>query len=132
MTVVFDTNVYISGILFPGYSRQAIELLIEGKVQVFISKEIINEIESVLTSKKFNFENEKAEYITNEIEGIAQIIKPSTKVLDVCRDEKDHIILECAIESKSEFIVTGDNDLLVLQEFMGIRIIKVREFLEMI
>jgi predicted nucleic acid-binding protein len=53
-------------------------------------------------------------------------------VLDVCRDSEDHIILECAVQSHADFIVTGDKDLLVLKEFLGTRIVAPADFLSII
>ena len=48
------------------------------------------------------------------------------------RDIKDNKFLACGIEAQVEYIVTGDDDLLVLKNYEGITIIKPREFLEMI
>jgi predicted nucleic acid-binding protein len=52
--------------------------------------------------------------------------KPLTK--PVCRDADDDWILAAALEAKADIIVTGDNDLLVLQSFQNIGIIKPNEF----
>jgi putative PIN family toxin of toxin-antitoxin system len=131
MRFVFDTNVYLSGILFNGVARKAIEYLIEGKANIYISKNIIEEIEKVLLSPKFNVGIEKAQFIIKEIESIAYTIEPKNEIRNICRDNKDHIILECAIESMSEYIVTGDKDLLVIKDYEGIKIITIKEFIEL-
>ncbi len=49
--------------------------------------------------------------------------------IDKCRDPKDDKYLELAVSGKAESIITGDNDLLVLNPFRGIEIITVQEFL---
>jgi uncharacterized protein len=130
MKFVFDTNVYLSGILFNGVARKAIEYLIEGKANIYISKNILEEIEKVLLSPKFRIGIEKTQFILKEIESITYTVEPKNEIRNICRDSKDHIILECAIESMSEYIVTGDKDLLVLKEYEGIKIITIKEYLE--
>jgi predicted nucleic acid-binding protein len=51
-------------------------------------------------------------------------------VLDaVPRDPDDNMVLECAVEGKAHYIVTGDKDLLVLKTFGDIRIIRASDFL---
>ena len=52
--VVFDTNVLISAILFGGYPRECLRLAIEGKVELYITEEIIREFEGVLRREKFD------------------------------------------------------------------------------
>ena len=49
---------------------------------------------------------------------------------DVCRDSDDDKILECALLANADYIISGDDDLLVLEEFRGIRIITAKEYLE--
>ena len=54
------------------------------------------------------------------------------KVLDaVPRDADDNAVLETAIEAGADLIVTGDDDLLSLKVFRGIKIIRAAEFLEL-
>jgi len=45
------------------------------------------------------------------------------------RDETDNRILECAVESGAAAIVTNDKDLLVLNPFQDIYILRAHEFL---
>jgi uncharacterized protein len=50
-------------------------------------------------------------------------------VQGVCRDPDDDMVLECAVNAEAQFIVTGDNDILALGSFRGIRIVTPRTFL---
>ena len=50
-------------------------------------------------------------------------------VIDICRDPKDNKFLELAVSGKADFIITGDQDLLVLNPFRNIEIITINEFL---
>jgi len=51
--------------------------------------------------------------------------------INVCRDPNDDMVLECAMVSGAQAIVTGDKDLLVLDPYNGIRIVTPMEFLEL-
>ena len=48
----------------------------------------------------------------------------------VPRDPEDNMVLECAIEGQAQYVVSGDNDLLVLKEFRGIQIVRASDFLK--
>jgi putative PIN family toxin of toxin-antitoxin system len=49
--------------------------------------------------------------------------------IDLCRDEKDNKFLEVAINGKANYLITGDNDLLVLRPFQDVKIMTINEFL---
>ncbi|MFH0919114.1 MAG: putative toxin-antitoxin system toxin component, PIN family [Fibrobacterota bacterium] len=129
MTAVFDTNVFVSALLFGGRPREALEKAIDGTVRLFISKAIVNELHGTLFKPKFKLTQEQAAMFIEEVEALCHPVFPREKVIRECRDRKDHIVLECALESRSGMIVTGDDDLLVLKNFRGIPIISVAEFL---
>jgi hypothetical protein len=52
--------------------------------------------------------------------------------LNLVRDKKDNRILECAMESGSDYLVTGDRDLLALKEYKNVKIVTPREFLNIL
>lgn len=56
-----------------------------------------------------------------------KIIETGTNI-DVCRDSDDNKFIECAVDAKALYIVSGDNDLLDIKEYDGIRIITAKEF----
>ena len=53
-----------------------------------------------------------------------------TASIKACRDPNDDKVLSLAVSGKADFIITGDNDLLVLHPFHGISIVTPRQFLE--
>ena len=60
----------------------------------------------------------------------AEIVNPKRKIL-LCRDPKDDMLLECCIEAKADFLVTGDADLLDIADVpFNLRIVAPRKFLE--
>jgi len=54
------------------------------------------------------------------------------EVKPVSRDPKDDIFLATAVESQANYLVTEDNDLLVLDPYQGIRVINVLTFLRVL
>jgi putative PIN family toxin of toxin-antitoxin system len=129
MRIVLDTNIYISGILFGGNSKVIIDMILEGKFELFITEEIIKEINDVLLRPKFDFSPEIVRHLVSEIDLISKIVIPKIKHNIIERDFDDNIIIDCAIECNVDCIVTGDNDLLVIKKFKGIEILNPKDFL---
>jgi len=127
--VVLDTNIYISGILFAGKPREVLDLAIKGKIHVFISPDILSELRDVLSRKKFGFSPEHVDIIIREIESITTMVNPAKKYSIVSHDS-DNIIIDCAMESRVEYIITGDNDLLCLNKYKSVTIINPALFIE--
>ena len=127
---VFDTNVLISAFLFSqSKPRQAFEQAQDIGVLIF-SSSVFSELKEVLYRSKFDrylTRDLRQEFIDNLTE-TAQFIDVSEQI-DECRDPKDNKYLELAVSGQAECIVTGDNDLLVLNPFRGIKILTVQEFL---
>ena len=130
--IVLDTNVYISGILFGGNSKNILNKIIEGKITLYISEEIFSEIKDVLSRKKFDFPPEIVHNIIIEIELISEFITPTVFHNIVEKDKDDNIIIDCAVEAKADFIVTGDKILQEIKSFKGIEILSPRDFLDRI
>jgi len=66
------------------------------------------------------------------VTGAAQLIEISGNLIGVCRDPKDDMVLECALQAAAQYIVSGDRDLLVLGEYAGIAIVTPRSFLNIV
>jgi putative PIN family toxin of toxin-antitoxin system len=115
--VVLDTNVLISGILFGGNPRQILEIVIQGKIDAYISPAIFTEFREVLIRPKFGLTQEKCFSIAKEIEDIFCFVFPRITVDVVKDDPEDNIILECALAAGVKYIVTGDPHLLKLASF---------------
>ncbi len=130
--IVVDTNIFISGIIFGGNPRKVIDLIIEGKVKLYISSDILLEIKEVLERNKFGFSPTITQQIIFEIESISEFITPANKNSTVIRDFDDNIIIDCAVEANADYIITGDNDLLSLKEYNNIKIIKASELINLI
>ena len=129
---VLDTNVYISAILFAGKPERIRKLSKEGKIEVFISEIIIAEIAEVLR-RTFDWENWKISQTIDEIREIAALVIPG-RTLSIIKndDDDDNRILECAAESKVQYVVSGDKHLLSLKRYEGIEILSPAQFLRIV
>jgi putative PIN family toxin of toxin-antitoxin system len=127
---VFDTNVLISAFLFSqSKPRQALDQATVIGV-IVLSSSVLSELEEVLYRPKFDrylTKERRQEFLENLTEN-AQFIDV-TEQINECRDPKDNKYLELALSGQAECIVTGDDDLLVLNPWRGIEILTVQEFL---
>jgi len=126
--VVFDTNVFVSALVFPGGDgERAVQRIIDGRDDLLVSRPIVGELLEVL-ARKFARDREELARVAVFVAGIAKIIEPSTS-LRVLADEADNRILECAIDGAADRIVTGDKQMLALAHYEGVRIVSLREYL---
>ncbi len=125
--VVFDTNVFVSAIVFGGKPRIALELAEAGVFELAFSHAIRVELESIL-QEKFGWPQEYVAWACQPIWDFSHNVVPQMTVA-VCSDPDDDRILECALEAKAQVIVTGDSDLLRLNRFKGIAILTPAAFL---
>ena len=120
LSVVFDTNIYISAAFKPAsYSAKWVQH--SQYYKLFISPAIINEIEDKLLNR-FGFPREQINNFIADISASAHPVYPRRVLKNITEDDSDHRILECAVEAKAEMIITSDSDLLKLKEFEGIKI----------
>jgi len=129
MRIVLDANIFISSFFWGGNPRKIMERIIDGKDKLFVCKEILQETASVMARPKFNVSDEYIIRFIHSIEEIANHVTLTGIVQQVCRDSKDDKILECALLANADYIITGDVDLLILEEFRGIKIITANEYL---
>jgi len=127
--LVFNTNIFISAFVIP-YSKaaKAILKILEGTDSLIISKEIINEVLSVLSSK-FHRDSEAISHTALYLSDLARIVKPIKKI-HILEDDPDNRVLECALHGKADAIITGDKEMLKLKEFEGVRIMSLKEYLK--
>ena len=128
MKIVFDSNIFISAFAIPrGQAEKAIAKVIEENHSLMISKEIIGEVLRVL-GVKFSKDKEALSRTALFLSDLAYIVRAKRKI-KVLKDDPDNRILECAVAGRAEIIVTGDKEILRLQEFEGIEIVSLKEFL---
>lgn len=96
--------------------------------ELVLSKPILEELLGVL-ARKFSREAEELAHVAVFLSDVALMVKPRRRLM-VLADESDNRILECALAGRATWIVTGDRALLALDEYRGVRIASLREYLE--
>jgi uncharacterized protein len=138
--VVLDTNVLISGLLSPAGKLSLIHRLIfDKKIALFISDSILDETIRVLgyprivkLMKKNNLTLEKTRNALGKLKKIATQTPDKIKIDVIKNDPSDNIILECALEGRVDYIISGDSHLKDLEIFQNIKIVNPSDFLDLI
>jgi len=131
LTVVFDTNILFSATGWRGNPFQCVERARAGGIQAVTCPELMEELSEKLELKLGFSAEQTAETLADYLTFLRLVSIPKT--LDVVpRDPDDNAVLECAIEGKAEYVVSGDKDLLVLKVFRGIQIVRAGEFLSIL
>lgn len=127
---MIDTNIFISALLsFNSIPFKVVKLAFENHC-LLRSQQTAGELKKVLFRKKFD------KYISDEERYVFLAkflaITEDLKIIEqfnVCRDAKNNCFLDLAVNGKADFLITGDDDLLVLNPFQNIEIIKAESFL---
>ncbi len=128
--VAADTNIYISALNFGGLPRRFLVLALEGRFELAMSPPIQAEVERILRDR-FAWTDEALKSTAFHQSRMTRLVHPSQVIDAVPDDPDDNRILECATAAQSNYIVTGDKDLLRLGSYGGIEIIQVAEFLKL-
>ncbi len=131
--VVVDTNVFISSLLSTrGAPYQLMEMWRNGRFHLITSPYLIKELTRVLTypriAKRLQVTGAETATITQYLLANAEMMPGILQLPDVTRDPKDDAVVACAKEGNADYIVSGDDDLLVLEEFQGIQMIRPTDF----
>ena len=129
--IVLDTNTMVSRLLVPdSIPGQAVRKAVD-EGEILMSESTLYELAEVLGRKKF------AAYVS--IQDRKEFLRMLGRIVEMisilhavhdCRDVRDNHILEVAVNGQAQIIVTGDEDLLVLNPFRDIPIMKPANFLK--
>jgi putative PIN family toxin of toxin-antitoxin system len=132
MKLVLDTNVFISAFYWGGNSQKVIDRIIVGLDELYVSNKILEEISQVMGRPKFKTEQETIDKYLETIEKNCKKVFTEGKIKGICRDKDDDDKLECGIICDADYIITGDDDLLVLENYKTVKIITPMKYLAMI
>ncbi len=130
MRAVIDTNVLISATFWTGRPKQLLNKIRHGEITFLTSQILLDELNKILVraDKPFKLSEKEAEQVVETMRNLAEVIQPRSRV-SICGDEDDNRVLECAIDGRAEWIISGDLHLLELQSFQGVKIVTVGDFL---
>ena len=137
MRALLDANVLISAAIRPsGTPGLIISALLERQAfELVLSPSLVAEAEGALKLPKLRrylHDPNEAILFLADLAALADLANDTGRAKGVCRDPEDDAVLAAAVEGRAEIIVTGDDDLLALQEYQGIEIMTPRAFLTLL
>lgn len=130
--IILDTNVIISSLIQKNYPYLIVEHCIEGNATLCLSNAIFTEYVEVLNRPKFSKFAEfktNADFLLTRLTEISEIFEPKEKI-NLIYDEPDNRLLELALSSKANFIITGNTNDFTMKTFENTKIISPREYWE--
>ena len=128
--IILDTNLWISFLITKKFS-QLDDLIENKKITLIFSDELIEEFIDVVSRPKFKkyFSKKDIEKILEYFDQFGELIKVKSDI-QICRDEKDNFLLNLSIDSKANYLITGDKDLLALEKIENTKIKPFADFIE--
>lgn len=130
MRIVIDTNVVASAVFFGGRPAELLRMVIRHEHLAVATDEIVDEYQATISYLLDKYSGKKMQLSIVPIFSAMEIIQATSKV-DICRDPDDNKFISCAIDGHCYYVVSGDKDLLSLEQFSNIKIVTVAEFLEL-
>ncbi len=126
--VVLDTNLWISFLISRKY-QVLDKLFTSDQLTLLFSERLIEEFVEVALRPKLQkyFQYQDVENILFHFEAFGEKVEVLRKV-DLCRDEKDNFLIELALDGKADYLITGDADLLILNEIEGVKVLTFSDF----
>jgi putative PIN family toxin of toxin-antitoxin system len=130
--VVFDASSIVGAAIKENSLPERALLLARSEDTVCLSPAIEAEIREVLQRPKFRkyISDISRERVLDILGAAALMVEPSERITD-CRDAKDNKYLELALAAGAAIIVSSDDDLLVLDPWRGIRILRPADYLRL-
>jgi len=127
--VILDTNIWISFLISRDFSFLD-DFMESNKLKLVFSTELLHEFITVAQRPKFKkyFPKHDLERIFDFIDRYGIIVEVKSKI-DKCRDSKDNFLLDLAIDSKADYLITGDNDLLEIKFIEKTKILTIKELI---
>jgi len=128
--IVIDTNIFISFLITNSFPK-LFKLLESNKVILLFSEELLQEFLDVVKRPKLKkyFSEKEISKVLDGIQYYADYIEVYTNV-NVCRDPNDNFLLALCYDGKADYLITGDEDLLVIKKYKQTSILKISDYLK--
>lgn len=131
MNITIDTNFLISAMQWDNsVAFKLLRRFLETNIKIFTTKKILDEFSEVL-QRDFKYNKEETTNILEEVLAFVNLIEAKEKIKIVKEDPDDDKIIECAVASNSNYIITYDKHLLKIKEYKSIKIITPEEMLKL-
>lgn len=129
LRVVVDPNVLVS-LLIGRRIKALVPLFYEQRFTVIVDNLLLDELDQVARRPKFRkyFPPDKVDELVHVLELSAEIHAAATTIDPVSRDAADDYLLALCKRAKAHVLITGDDDLLVLEKHGRTRIMNARNF----
>ena len=128
--VIVDVNIWISFLI--GRRLQRIfDVLVKPQIVLIFSNELLAELHAVTQRPKFKkyfASSENVKELLKFLSTIGEMVELPETLPERCRDCKDDYLLELAVISNADFLITGDKDLLVIQTIGDCQIVTAMDF----
>ena len=126
--LVVDVNIWISSLMKLPF-RDRTEVFFDSKNLLLVSEELFGELDDAIRKPYPEKRIVRADYenLVSKLRTVAELIDVHSTV-DICRDPNDNFLLALAKDGNADYLITGDNDLLILGEFGKTKIVKLSEF----
>lgn len=124
MRAVLDTNVVMSAFFFGGTPPKIVRSAFSRKIELVASKAVLSEYREVAERLHEQFPSVNYRRPLSILESKLTMVRPAARGEAVCRDPDDDDIIACALGGKAKVICSGDGDLLALNGFRGLEVMK--------
>ncbi len=133
MRIVIDTNIWISGLLWRGMPWKLLCLAQAGQIELCVAPSMLVELGEVLAYTRLQPRLQQLGLTPSELiayaMSLASVFEVPQGVPIVFADPDDDVFLHCAVAANAVYVVSGDHHLLDLNEYAGIPILTIRDFL---
>jgi len=133
MKVIFDTNIVASASFWRGKPFDCLSAWARGEISVYVSPQLLSEYFDTVEELSVRYPDKQRVEWVEYLTASADLVFPSDRAYGETPDPFDEMVLECAIASDADYIVSGDKKhLLPLREFRGSKIITADAFLKLV
>jgi len=132
LNIILDTNIWISFLITKDFKKLDIRIK-KGNIRLLFSQELMEEFLLVVQRRKFKkyFSKHDIETLLQNFDSFGDFVKIKSDI-KICRDPKDNFLLNLAIDGNADYLITGDDDLLVLDKIKETEIISIADFLKIL
>jgi putative PIN family toxin of toxin-antitoxin system len=135
---VLDSGVLVSAFVTPkGISSELLHMAPQDFFKIYLCEEIFEEIKRVLLTyphirEQYSYSNRQVAMFCQGLRDATNLVTKIPVIKVVANDPNDDMVVACAIKAKAQYIVTRDDDMLIIVKYKGIKIVTPEEFMEVL
>ena len=135
---VLDSGVLVSAFVTPkGISAELPHSARQDLFKIYLCEQIFEEIKRVLLTyphirEQYFYSNRQVAMFCQGLRDATNLVAKIPVIKVVANDPNDDMVVACAIKAKAQYIVTRDDDILVIGKYKGIKIVTPEDFMEVL